>query len=369
MKITLHTERMDSLGVHNDRNFNRGVSHIDPERTCDNLYWDYATNDTFKDEDFDKGQKHFRETEVEFYQAHFKAHLNAQALANKKNYKKNRDLTLKQYYKHHDHRPEDVILQIGDKLEHAEPEILWKCAMDYIKEFDKNYGRYCKILTAAMHVDEEGAPHVHLRRAWIGHDKWGNETESENKALKEMVADLDKSWDTGSKFSNYKVKFSQEDRKAFINICKNYIPEKELDVDESINRKRVHTFVYKQIAEEVTQKVSKVFEHTQEQLKYRIRTLEDDLRRERQARQQADDERAKSEENAKKAEEALKSAEHQKQQTEHILFTIYSHDEIMRKKYRQKLEDYKKLQAEDPKRSRLLKEIYTEEFGQNIDKR
>ncbi len=325
MKVTIHNARIDSLGVHNDRNFESSrAMHIDGSKTEDNRYWTYNGDE----------KKTFRDIEMGFYKEHFTQHIKKQNEVNKSYYKSERNMTLPQYYKHASHRPEDVILQVGDKNEHISGDDLWKCAMEYVKQFDEKYGKFCKILTVALHMDE-ATPHVHIRRAWVGKDKWGLENETQTGALELYAKENNiKLKGDSSKNNNFKILFTKQEREIFVNVCKEKLPEVELELEKPNKREHVSTKVYKQIAKEQEEKDSRVFEHTRLRLEAEIKKLAKEL----------EDEKAYAE------------------KTENLVYNIYRHENNIRKKYKKKLEEYKDLEKDDPRKFEILKQIYIEEF-------
>ena len=161
MKVTNRCARKDKAGKHNDRNFNLvNAPHIDQSKVNQNKYWTYNGD-----------QEHsFAEVEKEFYARHFTDFIDVQNKKNSESRHKDRNKTLDSYYHGARTRPEDQLLQIGDKNNHATPEELWECAMTYMERFDQIYGDKCKILDMALHLDET-TPHVHIRRVWIAEDE------------------------------------------------------------------------------------------------------------------------------------------------------------------------------------------------------
>lgn len=354
MRITIRSERMDAGGVHNDRKFKmENVSHIDKSRSKDNMYWNYQHDDS----------RTFKEIEVDFYRKHFTAHLKRQHLENLKNYKKDRDLTVLQYYKRKNHRPEDMILQLGDMINHASAEDLWKCALEYAEQFDRKYGKYCKILTMALHVDE-ATPHVHIRRAWIGHDKWGNEHESQTQALKEYCLENQMNNHSKSKYSNPKTRFTHDERDMFVDICKGMLPDIEFETSPRENRPRIPTDLYKKVSKEVEKNYSEaleLMEHTRVRLMHEIQNLQENIKKEEEAKALAQKELDEANERARYATE-------QTIRTEQMIYSIFEHEPALRRKYREKMDAFKKLARDDRRRRDIIKQMYNEEFGRTISK-
>ena len=241
MKITNRNARMDRAGKHNDRNFNLdNAPHIDQSKLQDNIYYTY-NGDT---------EHTFAEIEQEFYDRHFSEFLDSQNKKNEEIRHKERNRSVEDYAKGKRTRPEDKILQIGNKNEHASKEELWECAMEYMRRFDEIFGEHCKILDMALHMDE-ATPHVHIRRVWIAENENGMEYVSQKKALEQLgIMDPDQSR-PNSKYNNAKMTFTQSDIKLFRDIC----IEKGLDIDLTPPEKRSHlsTLEYKKkiLSEEI----------------------------------------------------------------------------------------------------------------------
>lgn len=67
-----------------------------------------------------------------------------------------------------------------------------------------------KVLDVALHMDEQGAPHIHERRAWVYTDKAGNLAISQNKSLEQMGVELPNPNKPRSRFNNRKMTFSPD---------------------------------------------------------------------------------------------------------------------------------------------------------------
>lgn len=237
MKVTVRGARMDKAGRHNDRNFDiSSADHIDPELSKNNRIWIY-TGETYSGYEQAEHMT-LLDLELDYYRQHFQDAVNAQNERNIKARQKSRNKTLEEYYRQYQTQPEDVILQIGDFKEHADPDTLWECAMDYVQEFRSRYGDSCKILDVSLHVDEPtAAPHIHIRRVWTAEDKDGNECVNQTKALDKLGFSPDDRQKEDSRSNNSKKAFTREERGLFQQICK----DKGLDIDTNAIRGRSRT--------------------------------------------------------------------------------------------------------------------------------
>ena len=135
------------LAKHNDRQFDlSNATHIDAEKSADNVYWSYYDGMTFED------------CERKYYDARFGPALNLQ---NEK-YAKRRQYvymrTMDEYIANEDTCPEETVIYIGNKDEHVGIDLLKKITTEQIEWERKTYPNVV-ILDVALHVDEEGAPH------------------------------------------------------------------------------------------------------------------------------------------------------------------------------------------------------------------
>lgn len=239
MKLSSHNARVDSAGLHNDRNFDISYApHIDGEKTAENKYWTYNG----------ETEKPLNEIEFEYYQAHFSKYVNRQNELNRKSGHSERNRTIKQFFKAKHTRPEDKIIQIGDKNEHPDPELLWECALEYQRRFSEIFGSNCKILDMSLHVDE-ATPHIHIRRVWTYEDERGIEKVGQTRALEQLgIMERDTSKGTG-RFNNSKITFTAQERELIREICK----EKgiELEADAPAKRKHLSVPEYKELAEDL----------------------------------------------------------------------------------------------------------------------
>lgn len=218
MRITLHNGRHSAAGVytakHNDRNFNTAhAPHINPNYSSNNIYWhcmqETAPNMTFE------------EVEQAFYKKHFSAGLEA----------RNETYRLHGDHKHiqdiDDYRraarscPEECILMIGQDGDTVSPTILRNICKEQLTWESKTFPNI-KTLDFSIHTDEKGAPHVHLRRVFIGHDKHGNEIIGQNKAFSEMGIERPEPNKPRSKYNNPKQTYTANCREHFQMLCQKH---------------------------------------------------------------------------------------------------------------------------------------------------
>lgn len=221
MRATIHNGRANRLGAftpkHNDRNFNiKNAEHIDPERVKNNRYWNWTGKEiTFED------------AEIAFYEKHISAHLEAQNARYRAQRHAERAKTMDEYRKSPQTCPEEVILMIGKAGDTIPADMMARIIQEQINWEQKQFPGL-KVLDVALHMDEQGAPHIHERRAWVYTDKDGNTAISQNKSLEQMGVELPNPDRPRSRFNNRKQTFSKRCREHLLQICR----EHGLEIEE-----------------------------------------------------------------------------------------------------------------------------------------
>ena len=222
MRATIHNGRTSNLGAftpkHNDRNFNiNHAEHIDPERVQLNRYWNWTGNP----------ETTFEAAEAAFYEKHISAHLEAQNARYRAQRHAERAKTMDEYRKSPQTCPEEVILQIGKLGDTIPADMMARIIQEQINWEQKTFPGV-KVLDVALHMDEQGAPHIHERRAWVYTDKDGNTAISQNKSLEQMGVELPNPDRPRSRFNNRKQVFSRMCREHLLQICR----EHGLEIEE-----------------------------------------------------------------------------------------------------------------------------------------
>lgn len=222
MRATIHNGRTSHLGAftprHNDRNFNIShAEHIDPERVKNNRYWNWTGNP----------ETTFEAAEAAFYEKHIRQHLDAQNARYRAQRHAERTKTLDEYRRSLQTCPEEVILQIGKLGDTIPADMMARIIQEQINWEQKTFPGV-KVLDVALHMDEQGAPHIHERRAWVYTDKDGNLAISQNKSLEQMGVELPNPDRPRGRFNNRKQVFSQMCREHLLQICR----EHGLEIEE-----------------------------------------------------------------------------------------------------------------------------------------
>lgn len=221
MRATIHNGRTSHLGAftpkHNDRSFNIShAEHIDPERVKLNRYWNWTGKEiTFED------------AERTFYEKHIRRHLDAQNARYRAQRHAERVKSMDEYRRSPQTCPEEVILQIGKLGDTIPADMMARIIQEQIN-WEQQQFPGVKVLDVALHMDEQGAPHIHERRAWIYTDKDGNLAISQNRSLEQMGVELPNPDKPRSRFNNRKQVFSRMCREHLLQICR----EHGLEIEE-----------------------------------------------------------------------------------------------------------------------------------------
>ena len=216
MRATIHNGRTSHLGAftpkHNDRNFNiNHAEHIDPERVKLNRYWNWTGNP----------KMNFEDAEAAFYEKHIKQHLDAQNARYRAQRHAERAKTMDEYRKSPQTCPEEVILMIGKAGDTIPADMMARIIQEQINWEQQTFPGV-RVLDVALHMDEQGAPHIHERRAWVYTDKDGNTAISQNKSLEQMGVELPNPDKPRGRFNNRKQTFSKRCREHLLQICRKH---------------------------------------------------------------------------------------------------------------------------------------------------
>lgn len=222
MRATIHNGRTSKDGAyntkHNDRQFDiRNAEHINPERVKDNRYWNWTGNP----------ETTFEAAEQAFYERHIRKHLDAQNARYKAQRHAERAKTMDEYRRSPQTCPEEVILQIGKLGDTIPADMMARIIQEQINWEQQTFPGV-RVLDVALHMDEQGAPHIHERRAWVYTDKDGNFAISQNKSLEQMGVELPNPDKPRGRFNNRKQTFSRMCREHLLQICR----EHGLEIEE-----------------------------------------------------------------------------------------------------------------------------------------
>lgn len=223
MRMTVHNGRAGKNGVyspkHNDRQFDiSSTEHIDPERIPGNVYWNWTGKNIS-----------FEDAEKEFYELHCREHLDAVNRRHREQRHPERVRDMDAYRTARQTCPEETLLMIGNKNEYLPPRTL-RAICEKLKDWEENTVSGLKVLDIALHVDEEGAPHIHMRKAWIYRDENNVESIAQSKTLQAAGIPLPHPDKPAGRHNNRKQVFSAMERQALYEICQEYGLESLLEM-------------------------------------------------------------------------------------------------------------------------------------------
>lgn len=223
MRMTVHNGRAGKNGVyspkHNDRQFDiSSAEHIDPERIPGNVYWNWTGKNIS-----------FEDAEKEFYELHCREHLDAVNRRHREQRHTERVRDMDAYRTARQTCPEETLLMIGNKNEYLPPRTL-RAICEKLKDWEENTVSGLKVLDIALHVDEEGAPHIHMRKAWIYRDENNVESIAQSKTLQAAGIPLPHPDKPAGRHNNRKQVFSAMERQALYEICQEYGLESLLEM-------------------------------------------------------------------------------------------------------------------------------------------
>lgn len=216
-RTTLHNGRKNRQGQayrasHNDRKFDLDkAEHIEQERTKENIYWHYLQKEN-PDIDFSTAEK-------TFYKDHFEEALSIRNSSYIQHGNKKQVRTLEEYMQ--EHCPEETIWMIGNAEDMIPAKILHNVWTEQKTWMEAMFPQVT-VLDWALHVDEQGAPHIHERHVFIGHDKRGLEVVGQNKALAEMGISAPNPQRPTGRHNNAKMTYTAICRQHFQELCKRH---------------------------------------------------------------------------------------------------------------------------------------------------
>lgn len=216
MRITTnngrHTRGRAYSPKHDDRAFNRqNAPHIDPARTADNWTWTWMEN---------YGRLcSFEDAERIFYAKHLSDHLQAVNGRYEAQRHAERVKTIDEYRKAPQSCPEETIVCIGNRNNHPDPGELLAAYLE-LQHWQQRQFPQLHVLDYALHLDEQGAPHIHERHVWTYTDADGHLAIGQARALKQMNIQRPHPEQPRSRYNNEKMTYTAMVRAQFAEICR-----------------------------------------------------------------------------------------------------------------------------------------------------
>lgn len=218
LRASQHSGREGS-GRHNDRSFLAGRSedwirehadHIDPSRTSDNQVYTWD------------GQTDIERSERAWYDRTYgpaQEKINARYIRERH---PDRCKTTDDLYDGKLTRPEEMILQVGNRDVRADEQSFIEALNDYLNrldEWNESHGGHMTILSMALHMDET-TPHVHIRRVWDYQDRDGLTRLGQNRALEQAGVELPDPSKPVGRYNNRKMAFDKTAREMWHEACR-----------------------------------------------------------------------------------------------------------------------------------------------------
>lgn len=252
LRVSQHSERSGSAR-HNDRSFlkdkdpawiSEHADHID--LTTNNAYWAWDRVQTDQPIDFEKSERdYYRQTYSEAQDA-----INAR---NRKSGHADRCRTTDQIYEDAKTKPEEMLLQIGDKTSDVDPVSFMRCVVNYVdrlKEWSDQHGGCMQLLTIAVHLDET-SPHAHIRRVWNYVDKEGHTRPGQDKALQAAGVELPDPTKPKGRYNNRKMSFDSMARSIWQEVCIEHGYDIETEPRPGVRHKDKAEYIQDQIRSDI----------------------------------------------------------------------------------------------------------------------
>lgn len=216
MRITTnngrHTKGRVYSPKHNDRQFNLGKStHIDPARTSNNWEWQWLENSGLLCS--------FEDAEREYYNRYILDHLRAVNSRYEAQRHAERIKTIDEYRKAPQSCPEETIVCIGNRDNHPDPSELLAAYLE-LQHWQQRQFPQLHVLDYALHLDEQGAPHIHERHVWTYTDADGHLAIGQARALEQMGIERPHPEQPRSRYNNEKMTYTAMVRAQFAEICR-----------------------------------------------------------------------------------------------------------------------------------------------------
>lgn len=249
LRVSQHSGRQGSA-KHNDRTFVTGrgqdwieehASHIDQERSENNLYttWD--------------GNPNFEESERHYYEQTYRDGLDATNAHYRHEGHADRCKSIDDLYTGKLTRPEEMILQIGDRSSGIDGQNFKAAVEDYLGRlavWNDEHGGHMIFLTAAIHLDE-GSPHAHIRRVWEYRDAAGHTRLGQNKALQAAGIEPPQPGKPLGRYNNRKMSFDAMARGIWQETCREHGFDIETEARPGMRHKEKRDFIYDQMTAEI----------------------------------------------------------------------------------------------------------------------
>ena len=243
VRVSQHSGRVGSAR-HNDRTFlqemtpqerEEKASHIHTENTHKNRTWSIGR----------AGDGDLKDRELTFYRERYSSGLEETNRRYRRQGHPERCRTIEQIYVGQKTRPEEMILQIGDRETDVDPDVFSSAVVEYLQRLDqwnRMHGGHMHILDVSIHLDET-SPHAHVRRVWDYTDKDGHVRLGQNAALRAAGVPLPHPDKPEGRYNNRKISFDTMARGLWQDVVREHGFEVETEPRPSARHKDKIEFV------------------------------------------------------------------------------------------------------------------------------
>ena len=210
-----------------------------------------------------------------------------------------------QLYRNKNTKPEEFLLQIGDKDQSVSREVFDVCIVKFFRwlnSWNRAHGKPFRFLDGTFHYDETTL-HYHGRRIWVYEDEKGYLRLGQEEALRRAGVELPEPDEEESRKNNRKKTFDSMCRAMWQDICLAH----GLDIETEPLPGRRHKGTEEFIDDQIEKKAERLeqLESAEESAKARLNALKEF---QRSAEAEAARDEAKAQEANHRADEALKTA-------------------------------------------------------------
>lgn len=211
-RLTMHNGRTHKGGKtfsskHNDHTQKNGA--WDKDKAGENWLWQ---SNAAKGKTFDEGEK-------KFYEKYLRKYLDKQNERHKKSRHLERVKSMDQFRENKSYCPEETLLYFGDKENQIKKELMKEVLQEFFNWHKKEYP-LAKILNMALHGDEKGADHLHIRKVWMAKDDDGDWIIYQNKSLEQMGVQRPNLEEPTSPKNNAKMTYTKACRDKLFELAK-----------------------------------------------------------------------------------------------------------------------------------------------------
>lgn len=251
VRVSQHSGRVGSA-THNDRSFLEDMTPREREEKAPHI----RVGETHKNRTWSIGRAgdgDLKDRELTFYRERYSSGLEETNRRYRRQGHPERCRTIEQIYVGQKTRPEEMILQIGDRETDVDPETFSRAVIEYLRQLEawnSAHGGHMHILNVCIHLDET-SPHAHIRRVWDYTDKGEHIRLGQNKALRAAGIPLPHPDKPEGRYNNRKITFDTMARGIWQEVVREHGYEVETEPRPSARHKDKIEFVNDRLRETV----------------------------------------------------------------------------------------------------------------------